>query len=248
VTPGPLVHPGDPASPVLLHVPHAGKHVPLAVRERLLLDAAALATEIAALTDHDTDVLALSAADRAAVRPWVIVNPLSRFVVDVERFPDEREEMRAVGMGAVYTHGTRRQRIRTDDPAHAADLLVRWFRPWGAAVRALVASGRDVLLDVHSYPDKPLPYELHADGPRPEVCVGIDPARTPSWLVSATEGAFADFATGRDTPFAGTYVPEGTAPAAVMIEIRRDVHRARAGELAGALARLVDAATVDDAR
>ena len=94
---------GDPASPVVLHVPHAGRLVPVDARRRMLLDDAALAAEIDVLTDHDTDVLALAAADRATVRPWVIVNPLSRFVVDVERFPDEREEMRAVGMGAVYT-------------------------------------------------------------------------------------------------------------------------------------------------
>jgi N-formylglutamate deformylase len=247
LSPGPIVRPGDSVSPVLLHVPHAGTHVPPAVRERLLLDDASLAAEIAALTDHDTDVLALAAADRAAVRPWVIVNPLSRFVVDVERFPDEREEMRAVGMGAIYTHGTRRQRIRTHDPAHAAELITRWFRPWGAAVYALVGSGREVLLDVHSYPREPLPYERHADGPRPEICVGTDPFHSPSWLVSAAQKAFTRFGTGRDSPFAGAYVPEGIAAAAVMLEIRRDVHRARADELAAALAQLVDVATIRSA-
>src|SRR5512140_1808696 len=75
---------GDERSPVLLHVPHAGTRVPAWVRSHLLLDDAALAAEIARLTDHRTDVLALAAAERAAVRPWVIVNPVSRFVVDVE--------------------------------------------------------------------------------------------------------------------------------------------------------------------
>jgi len=234
---------GDPASPVLLHVPHAGRLVPPDVRRRLLPDDAALAAEIDALTDHDTDVLALAAADRAAVRPWVVVNPLSRFVVDVERFPDEREEMRVVGMGAVYTHGTRRQRIRADDPAHAAELVTRWFRPWGAAVGALVSSGRSVLLDVHSYPREPLPYERHAAGPRPPVCLGTDRVRTPSWLVEAAEEAFCGFGTGRDSPFSGAYVPAGHTASAVMVEIRRDVHAARADELALALARLVDATT-----
>ena len=138
----PRVTPGAPASRVLLHVPHAGTHLPASVRAHLLLDDAELAAEVAALTDHRTDALALAAAERAAVRPWVLVNPVSRFVVDVERFPDEREEMTAVGMGAVYTHGTRGQRIRRDDPAHAEALLAAYFRPWGRAVAAAARRGR----------------------------------------------------------------------------------------------------------
>jgi N-formylglutamate deformylase len=236
----PRVTPGAAESRVLLHVPHAGTYLPAWVRAHLLLDDAALAAEVAALTDHRTDALALAAADRAAVRPWVVVNPVSRFVVDVERFPDEREEMAAVGMGAVYTRGTRGQRIRPDDPVHAEALLAAYFRPWGEAVAGLLAA---VLLDVHSYPRDPLPYERHADGPRPQVCLGTDPVHTPSWLVAAAESAFAAFEVGLDSPFSGAYVPEGATAAALMLEIRRDVHAAREAELVAALAALVDAVT-----
>lgn len=237
-----MVIPGDRTSSVLLHVPHAGTRVPAWTRSRLLLDDAVLAAEIAALTDHRTDELAIAAATKATVRPWVIVNPVSRFVVDVERFPDEREEMAAVGMGAVYTLGTRGQPIRAADPAHAEALLAAYFRPWGSAVATLVDDGVAVLLDVHSYPAQPLPYERHADGPRPQVCLGTDRAHTPSWLVEAARTAFDDFEVGLDSPFSGAYVPEGRAVAALMIEIRRDVHEARGEALAAALAGLVDAA------
>jgi len=237
----PVIVPGDDRSPVLLHVPHAGTGVPAWTRDRLLLDDGELAAELAVLTDHGTDALALAAADRAAVRPWVVVNPLSRFVVDVERFPDEREEMTEVGMGAVYTHGTRGQRLRPADPAHAEALLTAYFRPWGAAVAGLVDAGRTVLLDVHSYPLEPLPYERHADGPRPPVCLGTDPTHTPPWLLGAARAAFAAFEPGLNSPFSGAYVPEGRTAAALMIEIRRDVHAAREAELAAALSELVDA-------
>ena len=239
----PRVTPGAPESRVLLHVPHAGTHLPAWVRAHLLSADAELAAEVAALTDHRTDALALAAAERAAVRPWVLVNPVSRFVVDVERFPDEREEMTAVGMGAVYTRGTRGQRIRRDDPAHAEELLDAYFRPWGRAVTALLDAGAAVLLDVHSYPRDPLPYERHANGPRPQVCLGTDPVHTPSWLVVAAFAAFAAFEVGLDSPFSGAYVPEGAAAAALMVEIRRDVHAAREAELVAALAALVDAVT-----
>jgi N-formylglutamate deformylase len=230
-----VIIPGADASPVLLHVPHAGTRIPDWARPHLLLADAELAAEVAALTDHRTDEIATAAADGAAVRPWALVNPVSRFVVDPERFPDEREEMAAAGMPAVYTRGTRGQRIRAGDPAHRDALLAAFYEPWGRAVTDVVdarlaATGRAVLLDVHSYPAAPLPYELHADGPRPAVCLGTDPGHTPAWLVDAGREAFARLGTvGLDSPFAGTYVPLAhyrTDPRvlSLMIELRRDVY------------------------
>jgi N-formylglutamate deformylase len=251
---------GDPRSPVLLHVPHAGTEIPAWTRPHLLMDDTALAAEVAALTDHGTDVIAAAVADRARVRPFAVVNRVSRFVVDPERFPDEREEMAAVGMAAVYTRGTAGQRIRADDPVHREALLAAYYRPWADTVQAaveerLAATGRAVLLDVHSYPSRALPYELHADRARPHVCLGTDPRHTPPWLVAAARAAFASVGSiALDAPFAGAYVPlahHGTDPRvlSLMLEIRRDVYLVEpagpftAGSVAviAALARLVDA-------
>lgn len=255
------MRPGADHSPVLLHVPHAGTEIPAWARPHLLLDDDALAAEIEALTDHHTDALAADAADLAVVRPWVLVNRVSRFVVDPERFPDEREEMAVVGMAAVYTRGTRGQRIRADDPAHRDALLAAYYDAWAGAVRSavdarLAATGRAVIVDLHSYPSTPLPYELHTDGPRPAICLGTDPAHTPSWLVEAASNAFASIGeVGLDSPFAGTYVPLAHHGVdrrvhSIMIEIRRDLYMTEpagpptrgAGHLAAALAALVNAA------
>ncbi|MCX6462143.1 MAG: N-formylglutamate amidohydrolase [Pseudonocardiales bacterium] len=244
----------DPLSPVLLHVPHAGTGIPAWTRPHLLLDDASLAAETAALTDHDTDLIAAAAADRTRPRPGLLVNPVSRFVVDVERFPDGREEMAAVGMGAVYTHGTRGQRIRADDPAHHEALLAAFYRPWAAAVERAVdervaATGRAVLVDVHSYSPDPLPYE-RARGPRPAFCLGTDRVHTPPALLAAARDAFGpDVAL--DSPFAGAYVPlsrYGTdrRVSAIMIEIRRDGYAAGTGPVVDRLAAfLADPRTAD---
>jgi N-formylglutamate deformylase len=255
-----VIIPGAEASPVLLHVPHAGTRIPAWTRPYLLLDDAGLAAEVAALTDHRTDGIAVAAADAAATRPWALVNPVSRFVVDPERFPDDREEMARVGMSAVYTRGTRGQPIRADDPEHRDALLAAFYEPWARAVTEavearLAATGRAVLLDVHSYPSAALPYELHADGPRPDVCLGTDPVHTPPWLVEAAREAFTALGTvGLDSPFAGTYVPlahHGTEPRvlSLMVELRRDGHltepdgppTAGFARVVAALTRLVDA-------
>lgn len=252
--------PGAPDSPVILHVPHSAREIPAAVRSGIVLDDAGLERELDHITDAHTASLAEAAARAAAVTPWRFVNRLSRLVVDPERFPDEREEMLAVGMGAVYTRTTHKEALR---PAgfDAEPLIERYFRPYARAMTEavadrLAATGRAVIIDVHSYPSAPLPYELHGDGPRPEVCLGTDSFHTPPALLAAAREAFARCGeTGLDSPFAGTYVPlefygKRAEVSALMVEIRRDTYMAEPGGPAGpglqalaeSLASLADAA------
>ncbi|MFE3057986.1 N-formylglutamate amidohydrolase [Nocardia sp. NPDC059239] len=226
--------PGAADSPVVLHVPHSARTIPAAVRAELLLDDAALDRELDAITDAHTARLAGAAARLSPTRPWQFVNRLSRLVVDPERFPDEREEMLAVGMGAVYTATTDRMPLRAGD-FDPAPLLDRYFYPYAQAMTDLVAdrlsaTGRAVIIDVHSYPARPLPYELHGDAPRPPICLGANAFHTPPELLTHAAGAFVDFGgVGVNSPFAGTYVPldfYGTEPrvTALMVEIRRDLY------------------------
>ncbi|SDJ50725.1 N-formylglutamate amidohydrolase [Streptomyces indicus] len=249
---------GADDSPVLLHVPHGAWEIPAAVRRDIVLDDEALAAEARHITDAHTAEIAEAAARTAVTTPWRFVNRLSRLVVDPERFPDEREEMRAVGMGAVYTRTTHREDLRPDGFDHEP-LLERYFRPYAAAMTQAVeerleAAGRAVVVDVHSYPSRPLPYELHGDGPRPPVCLGVDAFHTPPGLLAAAEEVFARFGgTAVNSPFAGTYVPlrfhgREERVQALMIEIRRDLYMSEPGgpageglrELGAALAELVE--------
>ena len=251
---------GAPDSGVVLHVPHGSRALTAEARRGILLDDDALAAELDHLTDAHTGLIAARAAAGAALAPWVVENRYSRLVVDPERFPDEREEMRAAGMGAVYTRTSHGLQLRDEDEARDRRLLELHYRPYAAAVADLVeerlaAAGRVVVVDLHSYPSRPLPYELHGDGPRPAICLGTDPFHTPPELVGAARAAFAGLGDiGLDSPFGGCYVPlkhYGRHPGvtAIMVEIRRDTYMAEPGgppaghldRLAGALAELVDA-------
>ncbi|MET7289409.1 N-formylglutamate amidohydrolase [Streptomyces sp. NPDC005573] len=251
--------PGDADSPVLLHVPHSSRAIPGDVRAGIVLDDDALERELDHITDAHTARIAEVAAGLADARPWRFVNGLSRLVVDPERFPDEREEMLAVGMGAVYTRTTHRGELRAAD-TDPEPLVERYFRPYARAMSEavagrLAATGRAVVIDVHSYPAEPLPYELHGAGPRPAVCLGTDSFHTPPELTKAALAAFAGFGgTGLDSPFAGTYVPlehygRDRRVSALMVEIRRDTYMREPGgpagpgleRLAAGLAELVDA-------
>ncbi|RSN58124.1 N-formylglutamate amidohydrolase [Streptomyces sp. WAC 04229] len=251
--------PGAPGSPVILHVPHSSRRIPADVRTGIVLTDAALERELDHMTDAHTAEIAERAAGLAALTPWRFVNRTSRLVVDPERFPDEREEMAAVGMGAVYTRTSHREVLRAagTDPG---PLVEQYFRPYARAMTEavagrLAATGRAVVVDVHSYPTEPLPYELHGEGPRPAVCLGTDPFHTPPGLLAAARAAFAPCGeTGLDSPFGGTYVPldfygRRHEVRALMVEIRRDTYMTEPGgpagpgltRLARSLAALVDA-------
>ncbi|MFH9553788.1 N-formylglutamate amidohydrolase [Streptomyces sp. NPDC017435] len=253
--------PGAAGSPVILHVPHSGREIPAAVRAGIVLDDAALERELDHITDSHTAEIAEEAGRLAGAAPWRFVNRLSRLVVDPERFPDEREEMRAVGMGAVYTRTTHREVLRPEE-TDPEPLVARYFRPYARAMtdavaERLAAVGRAVIIDVHSYPTEPLPYELRGHGPRPPVCLGTDGFHTPPALLAAARKAFGEVGeVGLDSPFSGAYVPlaqYGKDPrvSALMVEIRRDTYMTEPGgpagpgltRLAAALATLVDAAT-----
>ena len=253
--------PGAADSPVILHVPHSALAIPAEVRSGIMLDDGSLERELDHITDSHTAEIAAAAAGSAGVAPWRFVNRMSRLVVDPERFPDEREEMLAVGMGAVYTRTTHREALRGED-TDPAPLIERYFRPYAQAMTEavadrLAATGQAVIVDVHSYPSAPLPYELHGEGPRPPVCLGTDSFHTPPGLLAAAREAFAGCGeTGLDSPFSGTYVPlqfYGKDPrvSALMVEIRRDTYMTEPGGPAGlgltrpaqALAALVDAVT-----
>ncbi|GII22724.1 N-formylglutamate amidohydrolase [Planosporangium mesophilum] len=231
---------GAADSPVILHVPHSSRHITPAARSHILLDDTALAAELDHMTDSHTGLIADRAAAGTKRAPWTFTNLASRLVVDPERFPDEREEMRAVGMGAVYTRTSHGHRLRDDDPVHEKALLATHYEPYAAAIADLVderlaATGRAVIIDVHSYPAVALPYELHAGGERPAVCLGVDEFHTPPQLLSVAEAAFSSCGSiAVNTPFAGCYVPlkhYGTqrAVTALMVEIRRDTYMTEPG-------------------
>lgn len=252
---------GDTSSPVILHVPHASRVIPPEIRPSLTVTDDQLAAELDEITDAHTDVIAQHAAQSVTPRPWTLRNDLSRLVIDPERFPDEREQLNAVGRGAVYTRTCNGAVLRNEDDDARDALLDNYFRPYAAAMSDLVtdriaATGRAVIIDLHSYPTLPSTYELHPDDQRPALCIGTDPHHTPPWLIEAAYAAFSPLDDiGMDTPFSGTYVPldrYNTDPHvySVMIELRRDQYLTEKSELVdfaaenlGAmLGRLVDAA------
>ena len=96
-----ILGPTGARRPIVGHVPHAATAIPPGVRAGILLDDAALEAELLRMTDRHTDRLFAWIRDLGGT---LVVNRVSRLVVDPERFPDDdAEPMAAVGQGAVYT-------------------------------------------------------------------------------------------------------------------------------------------------
>ena len=224
---------GGPRLPLLVHVPHAGTAIPDDVRAGVVLDDAELSAEVLALTDWHTDQLAVEPA--LATGGVALANRMSRLVVDVERLPDHREPMAAKGLAAVYTHTSAGAVLRRPSPALRRALLARYFHPWLDTAERLVADllvehQRCLVVDVHSFPARPLPYE-DAARTRPDVCLGFEEPHVPAGLVDALEATCRDagLTVARNEPFAGAYVPlsrhrRDARVRAVMLELNRGLY------------------------
>src|SRR5713101_8274639 len=148
-----IEHPESGRSGAVIHVPHASTVIPLDLHEQFSLTDVELAHELRVMTDHLTDRL-FGIPGAAAVR-----FPVSRLVLDPERFEsDDQEIMAAGGMGVVYTRTSEQTPLRRALAPHEREqLLERWYRPHHAELTTTVAAaieshGRCLVIDAHSFP------------------------------------------------------------------------------------------------
>ena len=228
--------------PLILHIPHSSTFVPGECRSDLFVDAGTFAKHLAASTDHFTDEL-FALSDPCVTS---VTFPISRLVVDPERFEDDAQEpMAARGLGVLYECGHDGQRIRgAISPERRAWYLDRWYWPHHAALalavnRALQTSGSALIIDCHSYPDIPLAVDLDQSRPRPDGCFGTGGIHTPSWLVDAGMrfAASQGWSFGIDQPYAGSIVPmqhygKDARVLSIMVEVNRKRYMAIEGDQA----------------
>lgn len=220
---------------LVLHVPHDSALIPEDVRPQFLLDDTGLQHELMRMTDHQTLALFADASSSTAV----VRSPVSRLVVDVERFPNDRDEpMAARGMGAVYTITSqltplRRQLTETERES----LMQRYYLPHHARLEKAVTAaveqfGRCLIIDCHSFPGVALPYEMADPAKaRPDICIGTDDTHTGEALASAFVSAFRSegWSVSLNEPFRGALVPasryrKDRRVEAVMVEINRRLY------------------------
>lgn len=220
---------------VVLHIPHDSTVIPHEVRSQFLLTDPDLELELRRMTDHFTHALFAEPCSEATV----IRAPVSRLVVDVERFADEaREPMAARGMGAVYEVTSHLAPLRRRlSPEEGQALMRAWYHPHHEQLEAAVAAavdrhGRCVVIDCHSFPSVALPYErADPEVVRPDICIGTDDFHTSKALAGAFVSAFRrqGWSVSVNDPFSGALVPSSRfrtdrRVAAVMVEVNRRLY------------------------
>ena len=217
---------------MILHIPHASMHIPEAIRAQFVPDDTALAQEVLQVTDAFTDELFDCPG---ACR---VIFPVSRLVVDVERFShDPDEPMSRVGQGMIYTKTCMGEPLRRalSEEEHRY-LKSAYYAPHHellrrAVLEELLSGGRALIVDCHSFPSRPLPCDESQDESRPDCCIGTDVFHTPPGLVQAVESALrgSGYSVGINSPYSGSLVPSayhGKNPnvRSVMIEVNRNLY------------------------
>ena len=164
--------------------------------------------------------------------------PVSRLVVDPERFvDDDAEPMAARGMGVVYTRRSDGQPLRAPPPPNARQSLIeRFYLPHHAELttavgRSLEAHGRCLIMDCHSFASRALPCDFDQSPSRPEICIGTDPFHTPAWLTAQAVELLgpSGWSIAIDRPFSGALVPlefykRRPEVLSIMVELNRGLY------------------------
>jgi N-formylglutamate deformylase len=220
---------------MIFHIPHASSRIPPEQGAKIILTDEALSQELLQITDWFTDELF---SCNAGAGDCVIVFPVSRLVVDPERFLDDAlEPMAKAGMGVVYTKTSAGKALRTPPTEGERNLLIKtYYRPHhnrlsDALEAEIKRDRRTLILDCHSFPSEPLPYELDQNPNRPDICIGTDEYHTPEWLQEAVEAQCRTegLSLAVNRPFAGSIVPIEHYRAtpnvlSIMIEVNRRLY------------------------
>lgn len=220
--------------PVIIHIPHDSIVIP-----NELIDGCEFALHPAdfdAAVKKMADVGAYAIGSRYRTdcnigTPYMIKSNVSRMIVDMERFDDEREEMNKIGHGIIYTTSADgiTDIYANEIPEHIVNRRKKLYRMYSDTVAFLVGQlrkeyGHCLIIDLHSYDRKPAEYELHKNERRPKICVGTN-RKSDETVLTAKLDRYSDIV-GFNEPFSGSYIPEifidDKYVTSVMIEMRKD--------------------------
>lgn len=216
---------------MILHIPHSSDIIPEQFRNQIVLSDNELTAELLRMTDAFTDELFDNPKET------VVRFPISRLLVDVERFSDDtKEPMSKVGMGMIYTRTaygiTLKRTLQPQEMRRLFTYYEKHHEVLSTEVRIeLEKYGKALIIDCHSFPSHPLPCNMDQTTPRPDFCIGTDSYHTPQELIQVAESSLKKmgYNVGIDRPYAGALVPmefykKEHRVVSIMIEVNRRLY------------------------
>ena len=220
--------------PLLVHIPHSSTYIPPEIKNIILLKDNDLQEELLRMTDRYTDEIFSCVAELGGIS---VAYNYSRLVLDPERFRDDKKEiMAAKGMGVIYTKDSNGQKLREINENERDLLLQNLYDPYHRAITKEVQELLNnfdgcLIIDAHSFPAIPLPYEPSQEFRRPQICLGTDAYHSPEDLIEFIRNYFEEInlTTEINRPFKGCYVPakflhREKRVKSIMIEINRELY------------------------
>ena len=214
---------------LILHIPHSSNKVPN--RKGFVVSKKIIDKEILKLTDWYTDDL-FSFDDSIVVKA-----NFSRIFCDTERFSDDSQEVMAkFGMGVLYEKKDDGSVLREVNQELRKNILDNFYWPHHeklnqAVDQQLKLGGKVIIVDCHSFPNKPLFRDLNQDCKRPDFNIGTDSYHTPNYLIELSKEFFNQrgYSLGVDWPYSGSMVPleyykKTKNVESIMLEINRSLY------------------------
>jgi N-formylglutamate amidohydrolase len=213
-------------SSLIFHIPHSRTLIP----DYSGFDLTLIDNEIQLLTDHATeDIFNIPDTNK-------IVFPFSRIFCDVERLPDDQEEMEKFGRGFYYTKTDSEKELRKLNKRHKKTIFNEYYLKhhkilFDKVSQSLISTGIATIIDCHSFSNSPFNSDLNKEVDRPDVCIGTDSYHTPKFLENMVRIGFEkhNLKVEINSPYSGTIVPtkyyksnEGVY--SIMIEINRTLY------------------------
>ena len=216
---------------ILIHIPHSSYFIPKEYKELFYLSEKELLQEQLKMTDSYTNELFdIKSAEK-------IIFPISRIVCDVERFRDEKaEEMTKQGMWVCYTKTSDLQPLKKVIKNHKSEVLKNYYDTHhymfeNTIGQILKTNDKCFIIDAHSFSSKSLPYELHSQSIRPDICIGTDSFHTPKYITDYFYRSFKELGYNIEinNPFCGTIVPtafyhKNKKVISIMVEVNRSLY------------------------
>ena len=148
-----------------------------------------------------------------------VVFDVSRFVCDVERFTDDKEEMVKVGHGISYTKGTRNNDIV---PINKEEILNRYYKHHTklniSTGKSLAYFNNVVIVDCHSFPSDKSDYDF---------CIGFNEESVLNKeLIEYIRNN--GYTVGVNSPYSGSLLPtvyaNDSRVESVMIEVNKKLY------------------------